>query len=58
MKKELTIFVIPTIMLILALVFPQSHVVMLNIIELILLVIHCIVCYYYINSNEDRDEVL
>ncbi|VVY17090.1 Uncharacterised protein [Escherichia coli] len=54
MKKTWTIFVIPTIMLLLALTVPQGHVVALNVVEIILLVIHCIVCYYYVKSDDKK----
>uniref|UniRef100_A0AAU7PI06 Uncharacterized protein n=1 Tax=Escherichia phage fEgEco12 TaxID=3158837 RepID=A0AAU7PI06_9CAUD len=54
MKKTLTIFVIPTIMLLLSLTVPQGHVVALNVVEIILLVIHCIVCYYYVKSDDKK----
>ena len=54
MKKTLTIFVIPTIMLLLSLTVPQGHVVALNVVEIILLVINCIVCYYYVKSDDKK----
>ncbi|QDF13766.1 hypothetical protein vBEcoMphAPEC6_gp137c [Escherichia phage vB_EcoM_phAPEC6] len=53
MKKTWKIFTIPAIMLLLALFTPQSHVLSLNIVEIILLVIHCVVCYNYVKGDKE-----
>ena len=54
MKKSWTIFVIPVIMFLLALIVPVQYVVSLNIAEIVLFVIHCIVCYYYIKVDKKQ----
>lgn len=53
MKKTWKIFTIPAIMLLLTLFTPQSHVLSLNIVEIILLVIHCVVCYNYVKGDKE-----
>ncbi|WAE77287.1 hypothetical protein vBEcoMphAPEC6_02150 [Escherichia phage ph0011] len=54
MKKTWTIFVIPIIMLLLVITVPQVYVVALNVVEIILLVIHCLVCYYYVKWDDKK----
>ena len=54
MKKTWTIFIIPTIMLLLSITVPQEHVIALQLIEIILLVIHCMVCYNYIKREDKK----
>ncbi|UTS53437.1 hypothetical protein UES1_062 [Escherichia phage UE-S1] len=40
-------------MLLLAFFTPYSNILALNIVEMILLVIHCIVCYNYIKGDKE-----
>lgn len=51
MKTMLTLFLVPLIMIVLSIGVPQTYVVQLNIIEIILFVVHCLLCRSYVKKR-------